>query len=140
MFLYSIFIDEIIVRNELDLIVAVGILFSVGVIAGRLIAYGYTKDSDSEKKFNEEIRDQIKENIHNGIYGAIISLWFLLLIGIGVTIFEQTPISGSIWPSASPIEGIILTTGFFFIIFLISVISEALLWLGPLDVPSHLSD
>jgi hypothetical protein len=138
-FLYSIVVSEIIGDKRLDTLAMVAILFAVGNITIRLCSYGYTTSQD-RLDYNKPVLEEIKCRVHDAALSFIIGLWFLLFIGLGLSIYNDTGISGRMYPTATLDGGIGLTVFVIGTIFILSVISETLLWIWPFSVPQILVD
>lgn len=138
--LYSIFISNVIEQRNLETLAVVAVLFATGNITVRLASYGYVNQNEKGFRFGSDTIEEIKTRIHEAAYSFVIGLWFLLFIGIGLTVYNDTGISGQVYPNASITAGIKLGIGVLGATFLLAIISELLLWVWPLQVPERVVD
>lgn len=150
---YSIFVSSIFPNfgsiNSFDLAMVV-ILFAVLNIVFRISTYGYVKRRNKEEDDRDSVDDEFRVNqitalerkglFYRAYISFIYSLAIFVFIGIGLTIATGTGLSLVPFNGVNPTQGLIYGSVVLLITWLLSALSEVLLWIGPFSVPEYLSD
>ncbi|MFW6436014.1 MAG: hypothetical protein ACOCYZ_00075 [Halococcoides sp.] len=136
--LYSIFISDVIGSLTLHSLAIVAFIIATGNIVIRIASYGYLAECDEDCRYNAEVVEEMKERLYDASFSFVVGLWFLLFIGMGITIFNGYSYRVEVFPSGNLVEGLWLTLGVIGGILVLSIVSEILLWKGPLYVPQRL--
>lgn len=145
--LYSILVSSIFpdLRSltvlELSMIT---VLFAFLNTVFRISTYGYIKDPAPDHNKSYDV-DQItalerKGVLLNTYLSFTYSLIIFVFIGLGMTIATGAGISLVPFDGVNPTRGVLYASAVTVVIFIFSILSELLLWVGPFNVPEYLSD
>lgn len=139
--LYSTFISNIFDIGTLSAptLAAIGILFAVLNSVYRIATYGHIHRKD-ESDIDEDAIKKKKRAFQRSYFSFILSLLIFAYLGIGITILSDTLIPESIVEVASIGTAFDYTLIVVASTLLLSITSEILLWIGPLQIPNVLID
>lgn len=139
--LYSTFITNIFEIESLSAptLAAIGILFAVLNSIYRVATYGHIYRGD-ESDIDDDIIKKRKKAFQRSYFSFILSLLIFAYLGIGITIFSNIYLPRSIVEVASVGMAFDYTLRVVAATFLLSIISEILLWIGPFKIPNSLID
>lgn len=141
--LYSIFVSSIfpdfrsVTVTDLALTT---LLFAVLNVVFRISTYGYIKRKDDGFRVDRIVALERQGILLNTYLSFIYSLVIFVFIGLGVAIVVGGGLSVVPFEVVEPTNGLIYASVVIVVIFLLSALSEILLWIEPFDVPEYLSD
>lgn len=137
---YSVFVSPLLPNYTLDSLAVVALMLATGNIVIRISSYGYTNENSREYKYSKGVMKDIKTRLHDAGFSFIFGLWFIMFIGIGLSLYNDVGLAQNVYPSGSLDRGVLLLSIVIFGTLSMSVLSEFLLWIWPLTVPEFLSD